>query len=171
MLAASGLKRTNARTDKEQIPFSLSQLNSTQLFFCIHRRCCSNICCMACAQVHSQSAHSLFSFFGTQPFLLFSTQPFLLFGTQPPFVQLCILISSATVGLSRPAAAVAVPGPQLLRIALIDRPSHACTDMTHYIQVRYIPQARDPSRCNGQARMKPVGQAWAKHTKALASPY
>ena len=136
------MKRTNTRTDKEQIPLlSLS------------------LCTITSIGTQPPS--------GTQPpfFLMYvtiGTQPFLLFGTQPLFVQLCILISSATVGLSCPAAAVAVPGPQLLRIALIDRPSHACTDMTHYIQVRYIPQARDPSRCNGQARMKPVGQAWAK---------
>ena len=66
-----------------------------------------------------------------------------------------------------PAAAVAVPGPQLLRIALIDRPSHACTDMTHYIQVRCVSQARNAFRCNGQVQTQRHGQ---KHTKRTALP-
>ena len=155
-------KRTNTPSPSLSLSLSLHyNFNRAELPFflrCINRHTAS------AQPIVSHLAHSLRAALSS---LAHSPLAHSFFGTQPLFVQLCILISSATVGLSRPAAAVAVPGPELLRIALIDRPSHACTDMAHYIQVRCVSQARNAFRCNGQVQTQRHGQ---KHTKRTALP-
>ena len=145
------MKRTNTRTDKEQIP-----LLSLSLRYNFNRHTAS----------FWHTASGTQPPFGTQPpsFFLYEaigTQPFLLLGTQPFSPSRHTASHSLAMhppsrrplsAFRCPAAAVAAPRPQLLRIALIDRPSHACTDMTHYIQVRCVSQARNAFRCNGQVQ-------------------
>ena len=72
------------------------------------------------------------------------------------------------------------PAPSFLFLALWpvlsssqasqDWPLHARTRHGKLHSSRCIRQVGATAPCNGQARMKPVGQAWAKHTKRAALP-
>ena len=101
-----------------------------------------------CFFLYIVSAHSL----GTQPFSCLRLQSASML--RPSHTATLLLLSSCH-GRSWPR--LVSLRTQLLRIALIDRPSHACTDMTHYIQVRCVSQARNAFRCNGQVQTQRHG--------------